>query len=44
MFIQTRGVNMGGGGPTIYVVSFPRILKSVECPVPGFPEISPNHR
>ena len=28
-----RGVEIGGGGPEIYVVSFPRVLKSVECPV-----------
>ena len=32
---QTRGVHVGGGGATTYVVSFPRILKLVECPVIG---------
>ena len=33
---QTRGVDMGGGGPTTYVVSFPRVLKTMDCLVPGF--------
>ena len=33
------GFNMGRRVPTTYVVSFPRILKSVELPVPGCPEI-----
>ena len=33
---QVRGVDVGGGGPEIYKVSFPRIIKSVECPVEGF--------
>ena len=37
---QTRGVNVGGGGFTTYVVSLPRILKSMECSVPGCPVIS----
>ena len=32
-----RGVEAGGGGPEINKVSFPRILKSVECPVESFP-------
>ena len=32
---QNRGVDVGGGGPEIYVVYFPRILKSVECPLEG---------
>ena len=35
---QVRGVDIGGGGPDIYKVSLPRILKSVECPVEGCPE------
>ena len=30
-----RGVNEGGGEPTKYVVSLPRILQSVICPVLG---------
>ena len=30
-----RGVEIGGGGPETYVVSYPRVLKSVECPVYG---------
>ena len=34
---QNRGVDVGGGGTETYVVSFPRILKSVECPVEGYP-------
>ena len=37
---QTRGVNEVGGGPTIFVVSFPRVLKSVKCPVLGCPEVA----
>ena len=35
---QVRGVDVGGGGPEIYKVLFPRILKLVECPVEGRPE------
>ena len=34
---QTRGVNMGGGGPTTYVVSFLRVLKTMYLPVLGCP-------
>ena len=34
---QIRGVEFGGGGPETYKVSFPRILKSLECPVEGCP-------
>ena len=30
-----RGVDVGEGGPEIYKVSSPRILKLVECPVEG---------
>ena len=29
-----KGVNEGGGRPTTYVVSFPRVLKAVKCLVP----------
>ena len=32
---QTRGADMGGGVPNTYVVPFPRIMKSVEGPIPG---------
>ena len=32
---HTRGVDEGGGEPTIYLVSFPRVLHLVICPVPG---------
>ena len=32
---QTRGVDKGGGEPGTYVVSFPRVLKTVKYPVPG---------
>ena len=35
---HVRGVDVGGGGPEIYMVSFPRILKLVECPLEGFLE------
>ena len=31
---QTRGFNKVGGGLTTYVVSFPRVLQTVKCPVP----------
>ena len=30
---QTQGFDVGGEGPTTYVVSLPIILKSVECPL-----------
>ena len=33
--LHTRGVNEVGGGPNIYVVSFPRVLQDVKCPVSG---------
>ena len=39
---QVRGVYVGGGCPETYKVSFPRILKSVECPVEGCTERSKN--
>ena len=29
------GGNKVGGGPTIYVVSFPMVLQEVKCPVSG---------
>ena len=34
---QVRGVDVGGVGLEIYKVSFPRIIKSVDCPVEGCP-------
>ena len=34
---KVRGVDVGGGGLEVYKVSFPRILKLVECPVEGCP-------
>ena len=37
---QTRGVNEVVGGPSIYVVSFPRVFQEVKCPVPGCPEVA----
>ena len=36
---HTRGVNGVGGGTTTYVVSFPRVLQEVICPVPGLPSV-----
>ena len=33
---QTRGVNNVGVLPTTYVVSFPRVIQSVRCSVPGY--------
>ena len=35
---KTQGVDVGGGGPETHVVSFPRMLKSVEFPLDGCPE------
>ena len=32
---KVRGVDVGGGGLEVYKVSFPRILKLVDCPVEG---------
>ena len=29
-----------GGGPTTYVVSFPRMFEEVRCPVPGCPAVA----
>ena len=37
---QTRGVDEKGEGITTYVVSFPRILQSVRCLVPGCPAVA----
>ena len=34
---QVNDVDVGGGGLEVYKVSFPRILKSLECPVEGCP-------
>ena len=34
---QVREVDIRGGGPEIYKVSLPRILKSVECPLERCP-------
>ena len=39
---HNRGVEVGGGGPETYVVSFPQALKSVACPVDGCPERAHN--
>ena len=36
---QTRGVDEKGEGPDTYVMSFPGILQSVRCPVPGCPAV-----
>ena len=33
--MQARGVDVGEGCPEVYKVLFPRILKSVDCPVEG---------
>ena len=35
-----RGVDEGGGEPTTYVVSFPRVLKTLEFLVPGCPSVA----
>ena len=32
---QTQGLDVGRGGTEIYMVLFPRVLKSVACPVDG---------
>ena len=37
---QTRGADEKGEVPTTYVVSFPRILQSVMCPVLGCPAVA----
>ena len=37
---KTRGVNKGGGVPTTYVVSFPRVLQLVRFPMPGCPVVA----
>ena len=42
VFPQVRGVDVGGGGLEVYRVSFPRIIKSVECPMEGCPTRSKN--
>ena len=33
VLLHMRGMDVGGGGLEVYKVSFPRILKSVDCPV-----------
>ena len=37
LFLQVRGVDVGGGGLEVYKMSFPWILKSVDYPVEGCP-------
>ena len=37
---RPKGVDEGGGGPTTYLVSFPKILQSLSCPVPGCPSVA----
>ena len=39
-FPQTRVVDEVGGVPTTYVVSFPKVIQEVRCPVPGCPVVS----
>ena len=34
--LQTRGIDEVRGGPTTYVVSFPRVLQEVNYPVTGY--------
>ena len=41
---RVREVEVGGGGPETYKVSFPRILKLVECPMEGCPARGKNSR
>ena len=42
VFPQVRGVDVGGGELEVYKVSFPRILKLVDCPVEGCPAKAKN--
>ena len=37
---HTRGVDKVGGGPTTYIVSFPRVLQEVKCTVLGCPAVA----
>ena len=37
---HTRGVDKKGEGLTTYVVSFPRLLQLVRCPVTGCPVVA----
>ena len=37
---QMREVNEVGVGPTIYLVSFPRVVQSDKCPVRGCPVVA----
>ena len=39
---EMRGVDDKGEGMSTYVVSFPRVLQSVRCLVPGCPVVSHN--
>ena len=39
---QTRGVDVIGGGSKTHNMSFPRVLKSVACPVEGCPSRANN--
>ena len=41
---QTRGVDEKGEVPTTYVVSLPRVLQLVRCPVPGCPVVEHSER
>ena len=40
--VQSRqgSLTLGGVEPTTYVVSFPRVLKTVKFPVTGCPEVA----
>ena len=39
---HTREVGVGGGEATTYVMSFPRVLKTVKFPVTGCPAVAHN--
>ena len=38
--VDEGGGGGGGGGLVTYMVSFPRAMKTVRCPVPGCPAVS----
>ena len=44
VFLQVQGVDVEVGGLEVYKVSFPRILKFVECLVKGCPARGKNPR